>query len=122
MALRNSIILFIILLLFPTLVWAQSLTVTWNDESTNEEGFIVERGDIVVQPDGTLLATNFVEVSRPPVDAVSHVDNTIAQGRFYCYRVAAFLTVTNATPPEARSIFSNIGCGMNITIILGIVQ
>ena len=114
--------LILVALLIATPALAQSLKTTWEDKSTNEEGFILERGDIVVQPDGTLLADNFTEVARPPVDATSHVDSTIAQGRFYCYRVAAFITILNATPQEARSTFSNIGCGMNITIILGIVQ
>jgi len=110
------------LLLIATPAWAQSIAMSWTDNATNEEGFILERGDIVVQLDGTFLADNFAEIARPPVDATSHVDSTIAAARFYCYRVAAFITITNATPPESRSSFSNIGCGMNTTIILGIVQ
>lgn len=113
--------LILIMLLIATPAWAQSLKVTWDDLSSNEEGFIVERGDIVIQADGTSQATTFIELVRLPRDTTSHADSTIAQGRFYCYRVASFLTVTNATPQEARSTFSNIGCGINITITLGIV-
>ncbi len=111
-----ALLLFLLLIASPA--WGQSLTASWTDNSTNEEGFILERGDIAVQPDGTLLATNFAEIARPPANTTSHVDSTISQGQFYCYQVAAFVTVTNADPPEAKSTFSNIGCRMNITINL----
>jgi len=120
-----SVLLTLVLMFFHMVVdhtnaYPQSLTVSWTDNSNNEEGFILERGDITVQPDQTFLATNFAEITRPVADSTNHVDTTINQGQFYCYRVAAFITVTNATPPEAKSTFSNIGCGVSIVITLTI--
>jgi len=106
--------------LFAVQVSAQSLSVTWVDNSVNEEGFILERGGIVVQPDSTLRAEAFLELVRLSANITNHVDTTVNTGQFYCYRVAAYITVTNATPPEGKSNYSNISCGMNIIIILTI--
>ena len=114
---RISLIsLILVLFSFPV----HALTITWTDNSTTEEGFILERGDIVVQPDGTFMADNFIEIARPAENATRHLDDATVSGRFYCYRVAAFVTVTNAEPQESKSNFSNISCGASITITLGV--
>lgn len=115
-----KICIFVLSFLFLAVpAWSQSLTLTWSDVA-NEEGYILERGDVVIQLDGTFLADNFVEITQLAQDAVTYVDATITGNRFYCYRIASFITVTNASPPVAKSAFSNIVCGMFVGIILRI--
>jgi len=104
-----------LVLAVPT--WSQGpipdLDIRWTDNSNNEGGFSLERGDIVVQSDNTLMCTNFVELVRLPVNTISFTDNTVVPFRFYCYRVAAVAVVTNAEPQERLSDFSNIGHGVD---------
>lgn len=71
---------------------AAKLTVTWDDNSTGETGFRVERASDAV---------NFVEVGTVAADVVTFVDTTVVSGSTYSYRVAAY----NAT---ATSAYSNV--------------
>lgn len=109
----SFIVFFLASFFVVSIARGQSLSLTWDDNSTNEGGFTLERGDIVAQADATLLCTNFIEIVRLPADSTVYVDSTITAFRFYCYRVAAVSIVTNAEPQEKFSVFSNITHGVS---------
>lgn len=60
-----------------------SVTITWNDIATNEDGYRVER-----DTDGG----GFSLLQSLPADSESHEDSTVTSGHTYQYRVAAFFT------------------------------
>ena len=66
------------------------LTLTWQDNAGNEDGFRVDRGD-----DGGVLR----EVTRVGANVVTYRDETVARGHAYCYEVRAF----NAAGASASS-------------------
>jgi hypothetical protein len=71
------------------------LTVTWQDMSTNEDGFAVERK---LGTSGT-----YTQIATLGNNLTSYQDTGIASGSQYCYRVKAF----NATQSSA---YSNEAC------------
>lgn len=82
----------------PLTLTAQSLTLTWRDNSDNEDGFIIERSR-----DGI----NFAEIGRVGVDVETYTDTAITYDIDYWYRVAAY----NAA---GTSGFTNIANGMDL--------
>jgi hypothetical protein len=65
---------------------AAVLTIAWNDNSSNEVGFAIERAPgLVVGTAGT-----FVEVGRVAAGVTTYVDATLANDSAYSYRVRAF--------------------------------
>ncbi len=74
---------------------ATQLTLTWTDNSTNEDGFTIQRR---TSPTGTYSA--LVTVGA---DATSYADTTVAGGQAYCYRVQAYNSA-------GASGFSNEAC------------
>ncbi|RFS18211.1 T9SS type A sorting domain-containing protein [Emticicia sp. C21] len=58
----------------------KSVTLTWGDDSNKEEGFEVERST-----DGA----NFGKITTTAANAISYVDNTVANSTKYWYRVRA---------------------------------
>lgn len=64
-----------------------SITLTWQDNSNNEDGFKVERGT-----DGV----NFSQISQTAANIVTFVDNTVLANTRYYYRVRAFNSAGNS--------------------------
>lgn len=105
-ALFLGTLLAIILILNSTLILQSqpvplTLILSWQDNSPDEDGFIIERR---FGRTGT-----FSEVSRVGVDVVQTTDLTPDE-QLYCYQVKAFITVADATPTEQVSTPSNIDC------------
>jgi len=75
-----GILLFLLLLSSPA--FAAQLQLSWADNSTNEDGFIVERK---IGQTGTYV----VLVTLPP-NTTSYVDTSVQDGVTYCYHVKAF--------------------------------
>lgn len=71
----------ITLLLIPVTLFAAELTLNWNDNSNNEDGFLIERG---------IDGTNFVTVGDTPADVTTFVDGSLAPETEYFYRVRAY--------------------------------
>lgn len=71
--------------------WAGTIkaTVSWVDNSTNEDGFKVER-----KVDAGLYS---VLASVGP-NVTSYVDSPLTPGSTYCYRIVAFNAVGDAAP------------------------
>jgi hypothetical protein len=58
------------------------LKLTWQDNSTNENGFQIERK---LGPNGT-----YVRIASVAANTTSYLDTKLANGTTYCYRVRAF--------------------------------
>jgi len=80
--------LFLLAFLLADPTFGAELILTWTDNSTNEDGFIIQRAPT---PDtGTALVGSFVEIARVGKDVVTYTDKDLPQGTRYTYRVAAF--------------------------------
>ncbi len=58
-----------------------SVTLTWEDNSTDESGFVVERA---------VVGGQFFEVARLATDTTSFADTSAVMGVTYQYRVSAY--------------------------------
>lgn len=58
-----------------------SLTLTWTDNSANEDGFRIER---------SIDGEEFVEIGTVAADIISYTDVNLQPGRTYAYRVRAY--------------------------------
>lgn len=61
---------------------ASSIVINWHDNSSNEDGFIVEKmqmGD-----------SEFTEVSQLPENSTSYTDYDFIKGETYCYKVSSY--------------------------------
>ena len=77
---------------------APQVTLTWKDNSNNEDGFSVERR-LATDP-----VTAFKEIGTLGPNVVFYVDTTVVAGTLYCYRVKAFSTVGGS------SAYTNEAC------------
>ena len=59
-----------------------SITVTWQDNSNNEDGFIIEKR---LQADN-----NFEQLSYLAVNTESYTDSDVIDVETYCYRISSF--------------------------------
>jgi hypothetical protein len=75
---------------------APQLTLTWRDNSTNENGFIIERKPAT---GGT-----YVPVAQVGQNDTSYIDVNVEAGSRYCYRVQSFNN-------DGASTYSNEACG-----------
>ena len=78
--------------LAATATSVSQIDLTWSDNSTNEDGFTIER----CQGAGCV---NFLSIAQPPAGTTSYSDTGRAAGTTYQYRVRAF----NAGGPSAYS-------------------
>jgi hypothetical protein len=69
---------------------AATATLTWQDNSTNEMGFTVERKS---DPAGCAGVVPFVVLGSVGANIKTYVDATILDNTPYCYRVQAWNTV-----------------------------
>lgn len=74
--------------LFATIVQAQELRLTWQDNSNNEVGFKVERK--------LGVAGTFAEITQPTINVTTYTDTGLAFATSYCYRVRAFNAAGNS--------------------------
>ena len=80
-----AVMLFLVLLI-STAAQAASAVLTWTDNSTNEQGFDIERKAEACA--GTALA--FSKIGAVAVNVKTYTDTTVSEGASYCYRVDAF--------------------------------
>jgi len=102
-----KLLLILLALLFPVIAQAATpLTLTWQDNSSNEAGFILERklntGGYVVIASG--IGANIITYTDSTVVQSSLVDNV------YCYRLKAFVGTT-------QSAYSNEACATILKLI-----
>lgn len=68
--------------LMGTAVSGSQIDLTWQDNSQNEDGFIIERGPGA--------GTSFTQIASVPVNTRRYSDTTVSAGTLYTYRVKAF--------------------------------
>src|SRR5262245_20220097 len=85
-------------LVLPAPADAARLTLTWTDNSINEQGFSIERRDEV---------GSYAVVATLGAGQSSYLDVTLPAAKTYCYRVRA----CNAAGP---SPYTNEACGMSV--------
>ncbi|MCC5944404.1 MAG: T9SS type A sorting domain-containing protein [Bernardetiaceae bacterium] len=78
--------------LVATATGFNSIEVTWEDQADNEDGFRLQRSEDCV---------NYTDLATLPADTESYTDNSVDDGKRYCYRVRAF-------NDEGNSAFSNV--------------
>ena len=76
-----------------SLVFASSITVSWQDNSTNEDGFKIERKS----------GGSYAEIASVGPNTQSYTDPGLLAGTSYCYRVRSFNSI-------GASGFSNESC------------
>ena len=91
----------ICVLVLTAVVWpvesnAAQLTLTWTDNSTNEDGFAIERK--------TGSTGTFAQIGTVGPNVTSYTDTGATSAITYCYRVAAFNAAGN-------SAYSSEACG-----------
>jgi cytochrome c551/c552 len=74
---------------------AAKLTLTWQDNSTNEANFAIKRK--------TGTSGNYAQIAMVPANMVSYVDTAVISGIIYCYQVAA-------TNSGGTSSYTNEAC------------
>jgi len=101
-------VLMLAALVLPTESDAAQLTLTWTDDSSNQDGVAVERA---TGPTGT-----FAQIGTVGPSATSYIDSGLLSATTYCYRVRAF----NAA---GSSAYSNEACGTTPqTFALAVVE
>lgn len=81
---QKSILLAVLCVLSMPALAAQNV-LTWDDMSTNETGFSIERKDVACAAGGA-----FGEIATVGQDVATYTDANVVGGVTYCYRVAAF--------------------------------
>ena len=76
--------LLFILLLLPLSAFGASNVLTWDETSTNETGFRVERKAEACTGPGA-----FTEIGAVAANIVTFTDSGVVEGQTYCYRVRA---------------------------------
>ncbi|MFT4836155.1 MAG: hypothetical protein ACI8UC_000834 [Psychromonas sp.] len=87
----NRLIVIFLLVISPTVLSA-SLHITWNDNSSNEDGFLVEKrllGDDKMQ-----------NITILPVNSQEYNDLDLVSNEAYCYRITAFNEAGRAASNE----------------------
>ena len=81
--------------LAATVLSSTEIELTWQDNSTNETGYKVER-----QPSGT---TNWEEIKILGANVTTYTDNTVTKGQTYKYRVVAYNNGGSSYSAEASA-------------------
>lgn len=99
---------FLILLLIASPSWGawDDMTFTWQDNSDNEDGFIVEYRDLGVIP-GEEEAT-WIFRTLLPANTTSWVEAEAPRGDWRCYQIRSYVTVDGV---QVKSDPSNAICG-----------
>ncbi len=75
------LLLFALLLAFPASARAAQLMLSWTDNASDEDGFLVERRESATP--------TFTQVAFLGPNAAGYMDDTVRPGQSYCYRVRA---------------------------------
>ena len=98
--------LFVLAILLASVVPARAASnvLTWQDNSTNEANFHVER-KVIPTPTGPIActvtpATDYAQIATTGLNVTTFSDAAVVEGTTYCYRV-------KASNPAGSSNFSN---------------
>ena len=74
---------------------AAQLTLTWTDNSTNEDGFTIE---------GDGSTGTFAQIATVGPNVTTYIDSGLASATTYCCRVRAFSVAADSASSLGRSI------------------
>lgn len=97
---RKLFLAFLLVLALPAIAAAQaSLTLTWTDNSNNEDGFKVYRAGVITGP-FVLLATVPSDAAQKLATGVprTYTDTGLPYATQFCYQVTAFNTAGESAP------------------------
>ncbi|MFL0076450.1 M43 family zinc metalloprotease [Tenacibaculum maritimum] len=86
------------------------ITLNWQDNSTNENGFRIER---------VTNSGSFEVISSVPTNTNSFTDTNLTENTTYTYRVRAFVNNIDSTPSNEVSITTNSNANTSYCNILG---
>jgi hypothetical protein len=103
---KNIFVYFVAVLLWASTAHAvTTVTISWHDNATNEDGFTIERA--------TSAAGPFTGVATVGANVTSYVDTNLPEAATVCYRVNAF-NIAGASP------YTGVICGITkATVNLG---
>jgi hypothetical protein len=96
--------LFFLSFLITSLAHCADVNLSWDDNSTDEDGFVIERAP-ASDP------TAFVEVGRVATDIVTYRDVGLPQGTTFLYRVKAYNQAGNSA--YSNVVSATTGTGTN---------
>src|SRR5262245_16837974 len=102
----SFLLLFIVVLLFPSGAEPGQLTLTWADNSANENGFAIQRK----------LGTNgtYAQIATVGINTTSYVDTGLTTGASYCYKIDAFNSA--GTSPFSNESCATVPTSTNFTL------
>jgi hypothetical protein len=86
----RSFLLCGILLTLPGTAAAAALQLNWQDQSTNESGFKIER----------LNGSSYAPIATVAANVKTYMDGNVTAGVSYCYRVRALTPPVSRHPPK----------------------
>lgn len=92
----RKLLIVLCFLCLPVSAFAGQNVLTWQDNSTNEDKFNIERKAIACAS-STLPFSPLTSVGK---DVITYTDSAVIEGTTYCYRV-------NAENTAGKSVFSN---------------
>src|SRR5262245_5270292 len=92
-------------------VTAAQLTLSWSDNSTNEDGFRIERR--------TGTTGTYAEIATIGANTASYTDANLANGTTYCYRVRAYNAAGMSGYSNAQSATTALAANYTLTVAKG---
>lgn len=89
----RRVVFFVIALLFPLQLFAATATLTWTDNSNNEDGFVVGR---------KLAGQTWEEIATVSTNVTTYKDEAAQEGA--CYVVAAFNDTGRSDPSNEACV------------------
>ena len=108
LAMAGQLVLALCLLTVP--VEAAQLTLSWVDNSANETSFRVDRAPSESGP--------WAPVGFAPLDAQSYVDQGLADGTTYCYRVLAVADNVESEPSNTACRAAPLPAPSGLTVVV----
>jgi hypothetical protein len=85
--------------MFASIVHAQEINLTWNDNSDNEDGFVIERGTD---------NTTFTQIATVGENINYYTDTNFTLGQTYYYRVYAYNEFGDSSYTNTASIYAGV--------------
>jgi hypothetical protein len=92
-----------------TAVSASQINLTWTDNSSNEDGFIIQRA-----PDNGGVAGSYGTVGTVGPNVTTYADTNLTETTRYWYRVQAFQGTNNSIASNETSATTQIGAPSNL--------
>lgn len=86
-------------LMFASIAYTQEINLTWDDNSDNEDGFVIERGTD---------NTTFTQIATVGENINYYTDTNFTLGQTYYYRVYAYNEFGDSSYTNTASIYAGV--------------